>query len=133
MDKITEQQIEEQLKQLAALEPGDKSVKCATRKIRRDVLRIDPKWPVLKISLSMAAVLVIGIGLLLVIENHSEKTIEPPTIQTSDNPLSLSSLNSAFESGGMEAVDQIFKQVSKLKKPGEDIKTVDDAIEEDED
>jgi hypothetical protein len=136
MEKFSEQKIEQILQTLAEIQPGEESANRMQETVRKritDRCRSEDQ-PFLqrhnRLLSALAAVILIAIGLLMLFQ--PAPPIQPPAHPETPgpsvlSPTSLVSLNKAFEKGGMEAVDKLFTEFMKLKKPVPQIKSVDDA------
>ena len=77
---------------------------------------------------ALAAAVLVAVG-LLVLFRPTPPPVRPETQGPSTlGPTSLASLNAAFEEGGMEAIERLFQEFMKLKKPKPEIKSVEDAM-----
>lgn len=131
MDNYSEQKIEQTLQMLAELQPSAESSRRMQETVRNRIAarcRSDQSLlQKLKPSAwSLAAAIVIAAALFTLLYPTPPA---PPSVQPGALSLtSLGSLNAAFEEGGMEAVDQLFKEYMKTKKPEPEIKSIDDAM-----
>lgn len=116
MDRINEEQVERYLKTLTSVQPSPECQKRAIENARRRLRPDGPthapwKW-------TAAAVLLLGIGLCFVERKEGRPPRPAPQSQTaSANPMSLYSLNRAYDTGGLDAVEQIFDRAAKQRKP----------------
>jgi len=136
MDKFSEQKIEQILQSLADIQPSTESAGRVQENVRAlvaDRCRSDAR-PFLQrhwrpVS-AMAAAALIAIGLLMFFRPTPPSPTPVRLVSEGPaklSPTSLGSLNAAFEQGGMEAVEKLFKEFMKLKKPVPEIKSIDDA------
>lgn len=136
MDKFSEQKIEEILQTFAEIQPSEESANRMQETVRKRITdRCRPEdQPFLqrhnRLLSALAAGVLIAIGLLMLF--RPAPPIQPPAHQETLgpsvlSPTSLVSLNKAFEKGGMEAVEKLFREFMKLKKPKPQIKSIDDA------
>ncbi len=111
MNHYTEQNIEEQLDELAAMKPSDESAKRINRNIRSMISNTQPtnnRW-LLYYMTSAAAVLIVALCLLQVPELP---TIAKNSVRTKIAPaLTLAQLNAVFNKGGEKALDEHFDKV----------------------
>lgn len=136
MEKFSEQKIEQILQTLVEIQPSEESANRMQETVRKRITdRCRPEdWPFLqrhnRLLSALAAVILIAIGLLMLFQ--PSPPIQPPAHQETPgpsvlSPTSLGSLNKAFEEGGMEAVEKLFREFMKFKKPKPEIKSIDDA------
>lgn len=137
MDNLSEQKIEQTLQTLAEIHPGAE----ASRRVQENVQSLiadrcrSGAWLFLQrhkepiVTIAAAALIVTG---LLVLFRPVPPTPLPvgPQMHGSPalGPTSLGTLNKAFEDGGMEAVEKLFKEFMESKKPKPEIKSIDDAM-----
>ncbi len=136
MEKFSEQKIEQILQTLAEIRPGEESANRMQETVRKRIKdRCRPEdQPFLqrhnRLLSALAAAALIAIGLLMLFQ--PDPPIRPP-VRNQTQALSalgltsLGALNKAFDEGGMEAVEKLFKEFMKLKKPQPEIKSIDDA------
>ena len=136
MEKMNEKKIEETLQALAKIRPSDESLDRMQQQVRSQIAErcqtdlqtfLQLHWR--RVS-AVAALILIAIGLLFALFQNRPS---PPPVQIvsedppKTSPTSLGSLNAAFDEGGMEAVEKLFKEFMELKKPKPEIKSIDDA------
>lgn len=83
-----------------------------------------PVW-----SLAAAVLIIAGLWVLFRPDppvSSPDRPISKGPVKLS--PISLGSLNAAFEKGGMEAVEKVFREFTRFKKPAPEIKSVEDAV-----
>jgi hypothetical protein len=120
MNKYTEQQIEDQLKQLASIQPGEESLRRMNRNIRSIISGAGEKsrasYRFLYYVAASAAVLLIGIGLL-----YDTRPVEKPSkivgqMLTEPTP-TLVKLNAVFQSGGQQALNEYLEIIESSRQP----------------
>jgi hypothetical protein len=136
MDNFSEQKIEQILQTLAEIQPSEESANRMQETVRKQIAdRCRPEDPPFlqrypRLVGALAAVVLIAIGLLMLfrpappIQPSAHPETPGPSLLS---PTSLGSLNKAFEEGGMEAVEQLFQEFLKLKKPVPEIKSINEA------
>ena len=132
MNKYTEQQIEEQLKQLSSIEPSGDSVRRMNQNIRNIISGVEKKRAAhgfLYYALTSAAMLIIGISLLY----NSMPIKTPPSIVQyipTEATLTLAKLNNVFNHGGQKALDEYFEKVEANRQPRADSLTLQEIMKE---
>lgn len=117
MTNYSEQQIEENLRHLAAMQPEQNSVDRVNRQLRTYLGETDPRSArsLIYYAASTAAVLLINIGLLYQFKPaKTPLTAYPPSAAPS---LTLANLNAAFETGGQQGLDAYFDKVESHRQP----------------
>lgn len=120
MNNYTEQQIEEKLKQLASIQPGENSRRRMNQNIRSIISETGKKsrasYRFLYYVAASAAVLLIGIGLL-----YDTRPVEKPSkivrqMLTEPAP-TLVKLNAAFQNGGQQALNEYLEIIESNRQP----------------
>jgi len=132
MNNYTEQQIEEQLKQIASIEPSENSARQMNQSVRR-IIANSGKKPATRsffyYAVISAAVLLIGMSVLY---NSSPSVIPSMAgLYTQTKPqLTLAKLNTVFESGGHQALDDYFEMVEQNRQPRAETITLQQIMKE---
>lgn len=132
MNKYTDRQIEEQLKQLQSIEPGAASLERMNRQVRRiiaDAGQPSRPYGFWTYAAASAAVLLLGIGLL-----YHAKPIEsglpgfyPASTQA---PFTLAKLNAVFNDGGQQALQDYFEKIESQRQPRAESVTLQEMLKE---
>ena len=132
-NNITEQQIREKLKQIAALEPPQSSVQWMSQNVRSMIENKKEKAPetpgILYYTLSAAAMLLVGIGFLY----YSSVLITPDkhTVYTQSESIpTLAELHAIFESGGQKALEEHLEEKESNRQPRAETMTLDEIMKE---
>jgi len=86
--------------------------------MKRDVLRAIAGSKIARFA--AAAVVIVGIGLMLVERDREEASENGPGIQTEQTPVEMltgASLNAAYRRGGMEAVEDLCRRAFERSRP----------------
>ncbi len=133
MNKYTEQQIEEQLKQIASIKPGDESLRQMNQSIR-SIISSASRKPTTAHSFfyyaaASAAMLLIGMSVLY---DFNPAVIPPkPDFYTQTEPkLTLAKLNAVFQAGGQQALDDYFEMVESHRQPRAETITLQEIMKE---
>jgi hypothetical protein len=132
MNKYTEQHIEDQLGQIASIEPTRNSVRRMNRSVR-NIITGTCKTPksrsFLYYATASAAILLIGVSILYDF-NPATKSPQPSIYSHSEPQLTLARLNAVFEAGGHKALDDHFEMVEQNRQPRAETITLQQIMKE---
>ena len=133
MNKYTEQQIEEKLKQLASIEPSEDSFRQTNQRVRNIISDIDKKPTApprfFYYAVASAAILLIGIAFL-----YNSGTVEEPQKIVRQRPteptLTLARLNVVFNNGGQKALELYLEKAEANRQPRAETITLQEIMKE---
>lgn len=132
MNNYTEQQIEEKLKALAAIEPSEGSVHQMNQSIR-SVISVAGRKPATRsffyYAAASAAILLIGMSVLYDF-NPAVTPTSPGFYTQTESRLTLAKLNAVFQFGGQQALDDYFETVEQNRQPRAETITLQQIMKE---
>ena len=133
MNNYTENNIKEQLKQLASIEPGEDSLRQMNQSVRSIISGAGKKPATVHsffyYAAASAAVLLIGMSVLY--DFNPAVTPPRPGFYAQTEPrLTLAKLNAVFQFGGQQALDDYFEMVEQNRQPRAETITLQQIMKE---